>query len=153
MRGFSYFIRTQDRNDTVTDVLDSGLVSVPQTPPISLHGVIFDMDGTLTLPILDFKKLRRLLNCPPPPKDLLEFINENPENERKRLMLIVEQFEEEGNREMELQPGLHTMLKQLSSCGIEKAIVTRNGPPAVEYFLKFLGDSASYGGPFSHVST
>lgn len=151
-RSFTYFVRARENIESTVDYLDSSVQNRVKLPQIPIHGIIFDMDGTLTLPILDFKILRTLLNCPPPPKDLLKFINEQSETEQKRLMTIVEQFEEEGNQQMKLQPGVHTMLNMLSKCGIKKAIITRNGQPAIEYFLKCLGEPSSYGGPFSHVS-
>ncbi|EDO45548.1 predicted protein [Nematostella vectensis] len=120
---------------------------------IHIKGVIFDLDGTLTLPVLNFTELRRRLGCPPPPYDLLEFVRQQPEKQKIRLYQIIEDFEEEGNRNMKLQPGVRQLLKFLASQGLHRAIVTRNAQPCVDYLLDVLGDPESYGGPFTHMLT
>lgn len=141
LQKFSYIIRSS--------ISSSSLHHTPRKLPI--FGLIFDLDGTLTLPVLDFKVLRKRIDCPHP-EDILEFIRSKPEQEKTRLLKIVEDFEDEGNENMKLQPGLHSLLKFISENGLKKAVVTRNAKPCVDIFVKRLGDPSSYGGPFSHVS-
>jgi phosphoglycolate phosphatase-like HAD superfamily hydrolase len=119
---------------------------------VPIYGIIFDLDGTLTIPILNFKELRKQMDCPPPPVDIREYISSKPENEKARLLKIVEDFEDEGNKIMKLQPGVHTLLKFLAENGLKRAVLTRNAKPCVELFLDKLGEPSQYGGPFCHVS-
>lgn len=141
MQKFSYVIRSSL----------SSSASHQTSRKLPIFGVIFDLDGTLTLPVLDFKVLRQLINCPRP-HDILEFIRSKPEKEKTRLLNIVEDFENEGNNNMKLQPGLHSLLKFVSDNGLKKAVLTRNARPCVDVFLQKLGKPEEYGGPFSHVS-
>jgi len=50
----------------------------------AIRGVIFDMDGTLTLPVIDFDGLRKALNIPRP-KDILVEVQKYPPQEVRDL--------------------------------------------------------------------
>ncbi len=60
-----------------------------------IKGVIFDLDGTLTVPVLDFAKMRSLLGIPRP-HDILEVINQYDEEKRAESLRLIDTVEEEG---------------------------------------------------------
>lgn len=71
-----------------------------QTSPgvFSVHeikAVIFDLDGTLTVPVLDFAKMRSLLGIPRP-HDILEVINRYDTEKKEESLRIIDTVEEEG---------------------------------------------------------
>ena len=103
-----------------------------------LHGVVFDMDGTLTVPCLDFMKLRKQL-CINKNIDILAHVDSLVGNEKANAMKTIEAFEEEGRKSLELQPGIQELFKFLlheTSLRPKLALVTRNNTLAVEHFLK-----------------
>ncbi|XP_031574120.1 uncharacterized hydrolase YOR131C-like [Actinia tenebrosa] len=142
----SYIITRSSSSTTVSSVHKEQAI-------MPINGIVFDLDGTLTIPVLNFKELRKKLGCPPLPVDILEFVRSKPENEKARLLKVVQDFEDEGNRNMVLQPGVHKLLKFLTDNGIKRALLTRNERPCVNTFLEKLGDPSEYGGPFSHLLT
>ena len=117
-----------------------------------VHGFVFDLDGTLTLPVLDFTLLRSNLQCPKG-TDILEFCNSKSGKDKEIAFKLVEEFEEEGRQKTKLQPGVFELLKFLSQHGLKRALITRNLQPSVDQFLDLMGDPANYGGPFTHVSS
>lgn len=119
---------------------------------IPVHGVVFDLDGTLTLPVLDFGKLRSELQCPKG-VDILEFCNSKSGREKEMALQLVEKFEEEGRQKTKLQPGVFELLKFLSQSGLKRALITRNSVASVDQFLDLLGHPDNYGGPLTHVRT
>ena len=119
---------------------------------IPVHGIVFDLDGTLTLPVLDFAKLRSDLQCPQG-IDILEFCNSKSGREKEMAFRMVEEFEEEGRQNTKLQPGVFELLKFLSQSGLKRALITRNLQASVDQFLGLLGHPDNYGGPLTHVRT
>ena len=98
----------------------------PPLPPPTLRGVIFDMDGTLTKPNLDFGEMYRRCGVDPA-HDILEMIAQMPRREEQEdALAIIEEMEEEGRRTLELMNGATELISWLDSHGIPMAIVTRN---------------------------
>jgi len=59
-----------------------------------IKGVLFDFDGTLTLPgSLDFPAIKRILGCPPE-HPILEFISLAPARRQSELMRLLEEQED-----------------------------------------------------------
>jgi len=87
---------------------------------------IFDMDGTLTRPHLDFDAIRAEIGLPPGP--ILESVSVMPfgSAERERADAILHRHEDEAARASELQPGVHDVLDQLRRAGWRIALMTRN---------------------------
>jgi len=105
-----------------------------QTIPIK--GIIFDMDGTLTVPVLNFKLLREKLGIPKN-MDILEFANTAPtEEEKAHRHKLIEELEEDGNKKLTLQPSLHKLFYFLKESNIKRALLTRNNRRGVDSFLK-----------------
>ncbi|MDD5598879.1 MAG: hypothetical protein PHV82_13105, partial [Victivallaceae bacterium] len=80
-------------------------------------GLIFDMDGTLTVPLLDFKLIRRELGVGDG-GDLAEIINSFPERRRGEAWKLIEKHEFNAIRNNCLQPGVEHALKRFAGAGI-----------------------------------
>eukprot|EP00455_Lapot_gusevi_P026819 TRINITY_DN2829_c0_g1_i2.p1 TRINITY_DN2829_c0_g1~~TRINITY_DN2829_c0_g1_i2.p1 ORF type:complete len:215 (-),score=38.45 TRINITY_DN2829_c0_g1_i2:13-657(-) len=103
-----------------------------------IKGVIFDLDGTLTKPVIDFKRLRSRLGVPPG-TDIIDFAKQRPtEEEKKTAWDIIEDEERIGTSLLELNPGALELLQFLQTKRIRQGIVTRNSPVAVQHFLSYL---------------
>ncbi len=59
-----------------------------------MKGVIFDMDGTLTIPALNFKVMRDRLHLLPG-QDILPTVQSYPPDKKAQAMAIIEELEEE----------------------------------------------------------
>jgi len=90
------------------------------------------MDGTLTLPNLEFAEMYRRCGVSPT-ADLLTAIDAMADEERKRALLTVEEMEEEGRSTLQLMPGATDLAKWLHSHSIPTAIVTRNTAKTVTH--------------------
>ena len=105
-----------------------------------IEGVIFDMDGTLTIPVLDFKELRRWLGINDT-IDILEYANKCVGNKKQEVFRTIETFEDEGNKNLKLQPHIHELFSYLKRNQLQTALITRNNSKAVEaFFEKFLAE-------------
>ena len=106
-----------------------GLSTTARRP---LRGVVFDLDGTLTVPNLDFKVMYE--RCGVDPKeDILEAIAAMPDAEAATAAAIVEEMEEEGRRTLELTPGAREFAEWLARQGIPTALVTRNTRATIDH--------------------
>lgn len=90
-----------------------------------LRGVVFDMDGTLTAPNLDFGEMYRRCGVDLS-QDILEAVAKMPADQAQRATSIIEEMEEEGRRTLQLMPGALEMSYWLQAHQIPTAIVTRN---------------------------
>ena len=129
--------------------------SLPLKMESTLQGLVFDMDGTLTMPCLDFKKLRKLLNIDDK-VDILGHVETLAKGEREKSMKIIEGFEDEGRRNLELQPGIDELFNFLvKDTNLKLALLTRNDTKAVEHFLGKCSENNAFPSnnvPFSIVS-
>ena len=62
---------------------------------MSLHAMLFDLDGTLTRPLLDFPSMKREIGLSPD-SFILEALEAMTPEERHRAMVIVERHEQEA---------------------------------------------------------
>lgn len=90
-----------------------------------IKGLIFDMDGTLTVPLIDFKQIRHELNIPAG-GDLAEIINLWPETRRNQAWKVIEKYELYAIENNCLQSGVENALKRFAQAHIPLAIITRN---------------------------
>ena len=90
-----------------------------------LRGIVFDMDGTLTIPNLDFGEMYRRCNVDSS-KDILEEVGMMPASKKAQANAIIDEMEEEGRQTLELMPGAQEMFSWLVSHKIPMALVTRN---------------------------
>lgn len=102
------------------------------TTPI--RAVIFDMDGTLTRPTLDFPAIRAAIGIAEP---LLEnMLALPPGPQRDRAFAILDRFEEEAAEASELNDDARDVLEFLSSRQVPSALVTRNSRRSTDRVLR-----------------
>lgn len=118
-----------------------------------IKGVIFDMDGTLTLPVLDFAEMRRRLNLAPG-VDMLPTVLKYPAEEREKAMAVITELEEEGIKRLQLQPGVLDLLHYIAERGLNRAVITRNSWIAANNFLdKLKAELSTNQGQFPHLQS
>ncbi|MBN1865038.1 MAG: HAD family hydrolase [Victivallales bacterium] len=101
-------------------------------------GIIFDMDGTLTVPLIDFEKIRIELGLSGE-KDMLEEIDSWPDAKRKEAWDLIESYEKEVISSNMLQPGCRDALVRFRESGVKLGILTRNTISGVEAFVGLIG--------------
>ena len=100
-----------------------------------IKGVLFDFDGTLTLPgALDFPAIKRELDCPPD-LPILEYLETVPAELKPSLMKILESKEEKAAEESLPNVGAEECLLALRDKGVLIGIITRNSLPSVRLAL------------------
>ena len=102
-----------------------------------IKGVIFDMDGTLTVPVLDFQEMRRRLKIPKA-EDILLSVLAMPPEQKAQAMQVIDEMEEEGSRRLVLQSGVLELLHWLAGKGLRRALVTRNSQKNVDVLTQVL---------------
>mmetsp|Transcript_29896 Transcript_29896/g.41322 ORF Transcript_29896/g.41322 Transcript_29896/m.41322 type:complete len:200 (-) Transcript_29896:44-643(-) len=115
-----------------------------------IKGVIFDMDGTLTIPTLDFHKMRELVGAPQD-QDILVVVNSYPPEKREACLEIIHQLELEAAEAMKLQPTALELLQILQKHQIHHGIITRNSEVCLDHFLSKTG-ICSFNGTVSRDS-
>ena len=95
--------------------------------------VIFDMDGTLTMPAIDFDRLRAEIGIES--GTILEALETMTDDERARAHEIIEVYERIAARDSELQDNVHEVLEFLRAGSIRIAIATRNSRRSVRAVL------------------
>src|SRR3569623_562124 len=103
---------------TGTTAAATGGVPVPR-------GVIFDLDGTLTEPLLDFEAIRREVGIASG-LPILEALESFDAEARARAEVILRRHEMDAIRAATLAAGCSAQLAQLAQRGIPVAILTRN---------------------------
>ena len=93
--------------------------------------VIFDMDGTLTVDVLDFDTLRAQLGLAER-QPVLEWIAALPEPTRSEKWRILHHHESQAAESVPLRPGVGDMLASLKSQGVTTALLSRNSRQSVE---------------------
>jgi HAD superfamily hydrolase (TIGR01509 family) len=100
-------------------------------------GIIFDFDGTITKPYLDFDQIRAEIGIGAGP--ILEAMDKMSEEERSRADKILNRYEKEAAQHAELQPGAIEVIETLRHQGWPVAILTRNARPWVDIVLSRFG--------------
>ncbi|MBI2437276.1 MAG: HAD family hydrolase [Lentisphaerae bacterium] len=103
----------------------------------AIHAVLFDFDGTLTLPgSIDFAGIKRSIRCP---RDvpILEFIGSlQPAAAQRRAWSILQRFEEQAARRSRPNEGAEELLRFLKRRHIRRGILTRNSRGSIAAALK-----------------
>lgn len=102
------------------------------------QGVIFDMDGTLIEPAIDFARLREAVGILE--GDILHALAQMSASARERAAQIIESIEAEAALKMTLRPGALELLSWLRAHHIPSAIVTRNLRARVDQLHELLGE-------------
>ncbi len=103
-----------------------------------IKGVVFDMDGTITVPVIDFKKLRNELNVDNK-WDLLKDLNRLTIIEKKRHLSVIDKYEKEAINNLILQKGVVQSILMLKKSGLKLAILTRNSLENTEHVINKIG--------------
>lgn len=99
------------------------------------RGVIFDLDGTLTEPLLDFEAIRRDVGIASG-LPILEAMESFDAEARARAEVILRRHEMDAIRAATLADGCTALLAELAAREIPVAILTRNVRDAVDDFLR-----------------
>lgn len=103
-----------------------------------LVGVVFDMDGTLTLPSnLNLHEYREKYGIPNK-VDIMDFLGTLEPEKFKAAYDEILAIEARGRETLELQPGIHELLMFITAHKLKTAIVTRNARLAVDTLLEKL---------------
>ena len=86
---------------------------------------IFDMDGTLTVPIHNFDEIRKALDIPND-QDILEFLDSLPEEEARKRHDLLEKIEIELASQAIPMKGLKRLMEVLASKNVKMGVLTRN---------------------------
>jgi HAD superfamily hydrolase (TIGR01509 family) len=100
-----------------SDLKNSGPLALPRA-------ILFDMDGTLTIPNLDFPAIKKELGVGPGP--ILESLAQLDELRRKEAEAILHRIEDISARNSKLNKGCLDLLDFLESAALPTALITRN---------------------------
>ena len=93
------------------------------------RAVLFDMDGTLTCPMLDFPRIKAEMGIGARP--ILEALAEMSDARRAAAEAILLRHEEEAAVGSTLNAGCTDLLDWLQRCGVRSAVITRNSGSSV----------------------
>lgn len=93
---------------------------------MKIKAVIFDLDGTITEPFLDFDLIRRKMGLAQNVGSVLEIMAKAPEKHRKQMERILNYYESRAVQESVLNAGAYETLRKLRQMGIHTEILTRN---------------------------
>jgi len=91
-----------------------------------IKAVIFDLDGTITQPYLDFDAIREDMGLPKDSGPILESMVKMNPRQRRRVEEILHKHEQKAVTESTLNPGARETLESLRQSGILIGILTRN---------------------------
>jgi HAD superfamily hydrolase (TIGR01549 family) len=116
-------------------MMTRGPSSLPERPRIA--AVLFDMDGTLTQPQLDFDAIRAEIGLPTTPRTpILESLERMTPEDRERAEAILHHHEETASAESVLQTGAVELLDALRRCAVPVGLITRNSRRSAGAFLE-----------------
>jgi len=110
--------------------LDPSYLSTYYGLMMKVAAVIFDLDGTLTKPYLDFNRIREEIGSVQGP--LLEAMEKMTPKDRRRAEDILHRHEREAAENSELNPGVWELLRELKKQDRRLGIVTRNRRGSVQ---------------------
>ena len=110
----------------------SGMSSSPSTSRPTLRGVIFDMDGTLTVPNHDFARMYERVGCVT--NDILTEIDTWDAARKARAEAIIHEMETEALVGMRVMPHSSDLGAFLDARNVPLVLVTRNVAASVDHF-------------------
>lgn len=100
-----------------------------------LKAVIFDMDGTITRPVIDWQTLRADIGAPPE-RSIMEHIRSLPGKARRRAEAILLDTELRATDKVSLNDGFHELFDAVRSAGLRTGVVTNNHGAALDLVLE-----------------
>lgn len=104
---------------------------------------IFDLDGTLTVPVHDFPGIRKELGIPDG-ADILKFIRAQSNAHKSELLKKLDEIEVELALNSKPADGVKVLVNQLDKLGVKKGIITRNTKSNTIISLKKIGVFSSF---------
>ncbi|KAH7667035.1 HAD-like protein [Dioscorea alata] len=123
---------------------------VATTRKASLKGVVFDMDGTLTVPVIDFPAMYRTVlgedtyaslrsASPSGSIDILHHIETWAPAKQQRAYEIIADFERQGIDRLQIMPVALELCGFLDLKKIRRGLITRNVDATVDLFHQRFG--------------
>jgi len=106
------------------------------------QAVIFDMDGTITRPVLDFREIRKEIGLPE--GDIAKEIAKLPSPERERAWAIIEGHERDAEDQQQLQDGAKAVLDRCRAGDMRMGLITRNVRRSVDTLCRKFDLSFDY---------
>lgn len=98
---------------------------------MGIKGILFDFDGTLTVPgAINFLEIKTLLGCPPE-VPILEFIESLDNNEQQKAYSLLDRHEEKAARISFPAQDAESAIRELKKKDLPLGIITRNSLNAV----------------------
>jgi HAD superfamily hydrolase (TIGR01549 family) len=104
---------------------------------MNIRGIIFDMDGTITEPYIEFEKIREEVDVGN--QDLIDYMKTAPAHEVERLQRVLTRYEEAGVAHATLNRGARELLDFLAAKRIPTALLTRNSRKSLDGVCRKLG--------------
>jgi HAD superfamily hydrolase (TIGR01549 family) len=98
------------------------------------RAILFDMDGTLTVPMLDFPRIKADMGIGERP--ILEALAEMTHARRKIAEAILHRHEEHAAANSTLNPGCEELLEWLANREIKTALITRNSRASTQTVIE-----------------
>lgn len=102
-------------------------------PAVRPKAILFDMDGTLTEPVLDFREIKRAMGVGPGP--ILESLAVMDAARRKEAEAILHHYEDQAAQESTLNPGCDELIAWVRTQKLRTALITRNSRKSVASVL------------------
>jgi HAD superfamily hydrolase (TIGR01509 family) len=93
---------------------------------MKIKAVIFDLDGTLTEPMLDFNRIRQEIGLDFNSGDILSEIRAMDSDQRRRAHTILERHEQHAAEHSRLNDGVMELLTELRRRKLPVGLLTRN---------------------------
>ncbi|KAL3507453.1 hypothetical protein ACH5RR_032835 [Cinchona calisaya] len=133
--------------------MSKSVFTSPSSVKARLRGVVFDMDGTLTVPAIDFPAMYKAVlgeeeylsirKRNPSGIDILHQIENWSPDKQRRAYQIIADFEKQGLDRLEIMPGASELCAFLDSRSIRRGLITRNVKAAVDLFHERFGRTFS----------
>lgn len=138
----SLFFNPRTISSSSTTMATSTSISLSSKP--RLKGIVFDMDGTLTVPVIDFQAMYRAVlghdeylavkSKSPSGIDILHHIESWSPDKQRRAYEVIADFEKQGLDRLQIMPGAAELCSFLDSRNIRRGLITRNVKDAVDLF-------------------
>ena len=103
-----------------------------------LKAIIFDMDGTITRPHIDWKAVRSRIGVPEG-HTIVAYIESLEPPEAESAEAILHETELDAAQNAVLNPGVKDLLDRLHACPVKLALVTNNHRQAMEHIVATFG--------------
>lgn len=110
----------------------------PRAQPRVLRGVVFDMDGTLTVPCIDFVEMRRRVGATT--GDILHEIDQWEDDRRAEAYRVIGEIEADAKQRLQIMPGARELCSFLDSRFVRRGLITRNVRGSVDHFHSHMNE-------------